>query len=83
MADHHLTATNDDVQRVQETLGRIGGPSVMWGAKHILEVITAEQRLRAEQAASRRMLRATWVLVGATVVLAVATVALIFATIAD
>ena len=40
-------------------------------------------RLRAEQLASDRVAKGTWVLAIATVVLALATVALIFATLAD
>lgn len=75
--------SDEDLEAVRRVLRRIGGPDVVWGANQSLEVLLSAQRLRAEQLASDRVAKGTWVLSIATVVLALATVALIFATLAD
>lgn len=72
----HITA--EDLQRIRALLTAIGGPNVAWGAYQHLEVWLAESRMESERRASRRLLIATWALVGATVALVVATAGLIW-----
>lgn len=83
-SDRHLPVpTSDDIERVHGLLRSIGGANVTWGAHQVMEVLLVEHRMRSEQVASDRLMRATWVLAAATIVLAVATIALIFVTAAQ
>lgn len=73
--------TDEDLQRVNGLLSRIGGPNVSWGAASVLEVWVAENRMEAERQAARRVLIATWVLAVATLGLVAATIGLIVVTV--
>lgn len=75
--------TDDDVTRVREVLRKIGGPNVSWGAKNVLEVWIAENRMHAENESSRRILVATWVLAVATLGLVAVTIGLILVTVSE
>lgn len=75
-----LAPDDDELQRVNNVLNRVGGPNVQWGAVNRLEVWLIETRLEAERVATRRILIATWVLAVATVALVVATVGLLVVT---
>lgn len=75
--------SDEDLARARALLKKVGGPNVAWGATNVMDVLVGEHRLAVEEKASRRLMRATWVLAGATIVLAAATVALIFATLAS
>jgi hypothetical protein len=72
-------ASQADIDRINTLLRAIGGPNVNWGAVNILDVWIIEQRLKAEDKASSRLLIATWVLAAATLGLVIATVGLIVA----
>lgn len=75
---HDVYAVSDaDLERINGFLHRVGGPHVQWGAGNVLDVWVTEQRMKAEERASQRLLRATWVLAAATVALVLATVGLI------
>jgi len=46
----------EELDRVQALLRKIGGRNVAWGAGTVLEVWIAEARLEAERRAARRVL---------------------------
>lgn len=77
------TISDDDVERINALLVRVGGPNVIWGASNVLDVWVTEQRMKAEDLASRRLLAATWVLAAATIALVVATIGLIVVALAE
>ena len=68
-----------DVDRINRVLRKVGGGNVVWGAQNVLDGWTIAQRARQDAALSRRVLTASWALVGVTVGLVVATVGLIAA----
>ncbi|MCL3838500.1 hypothetical protein [Aeromicrobium duanguangcaii] len=70
--------SDEDIERINSVLTGIGGRNVVWGAGSVLDVWLAEARLEAERLANRRLLIATWALVGATAALVAATVGLIY-----
>lgn len=74
---------DEDLERLQRLLNKIGGPHVVWGAQQKLDVWVAETRLEADRQATRRILAATWVLAIATIGLVVATVGLVVVTLGD
>ena len=70
----------DEIARVKRVMLAIGGSQVDWGAQNTLDILVAEHQLHAQQEASARLTRATWVLAGATVALVLVTIALFIAT---
>lgn len=74
--------TPEDLERIAKVLRRIGGSSVSWGAKDVLDVWVVEERARLDQRMSERIRTVSWVLVAATFGLVVCTAGLIWATLA-
>lgn len=72
--------TAEDLERIRNLLGRIGGQNVVWGARELLEIWAAEQRAKFDQQMSKRISTASWVLVAATIGLVICTAGLIWAT---
>ena len=70
----------EDLKRIGDLLGRIGGRDVSWGANSFLDVWLIEQRAILDQRMSERIRISSWALVGATVALVVCTAGLIWAT---
>lgn len=69
--------SDEDLQRIQAILRKVGGEHVDWGASSVLDVLVTEHRMYAERLASKRLIRATWALVLVTAVLVVATLSLV------
>lgn len=74
--------SDEDLERIQARLRKVGGPNVSWGAGSVLEVWLAENRMRQDLAEAKRLALASWTLVVATLALVFATAGLIWATIA-
>jgi len=72
---------DEELERANSLCRAVGGPNVAWGAQSIFDAVLADRRYRADVAAQRRLLVATWGLVVATVGLVVATVGLIVSSV--
>lgn len=72
--------TANDLERIRNLLGQVGGQNVVWGARELLEIWAAEQRARLDQRMSDRIRNSSWALVAATIGLVLCTAGLIWAT---
>ena len=75
-------ADHERIRNILTTTAEAVGGNVMWGAKSYLEVWITEHRMRADEKASARLTRATWVLAAMTAALVLATIALVYVTVA-
>jgi hypothetical protein len=86
-----LTSTDDFIpepddatlERIRSVLERVGGEHVVWGAQSSLDLLVTAHRMHAEEMASTRLTRATWVLAGAPIALVLATIVLVFVTVTN
>lgn len=78
--DRIQTPSDEDLERLQSVLRRIGGPTVTWGAQAELDLWLVEQRAKLDRQISERIRSASWALVVATIGLVVCTAGLIWAT---
>lgn len=67
-----------ELERIHKIFRAAGGEHVVWGAKHVLEVMLVEHQMKAARVGADQLTRATWCLVFVTTALTLATVALVF-----